>query len=508
VLFTFAFVRICYLFLFFIQPNTSFLPHKKTDRVEMTMTIWENFMKIKFLGATHQVTGSSYLLESAGMKILVDCGMFQERDYYSRNWETFPVPADQIQYVLLTHVHQDHSGLIPKLVKEGFVGEILLTPASKELFPIVILDSARIQQEDAAFKKKRHEKEGRKGPYPEIPLYTVQDAEKCFPLLKAVPYEEFFPLNNQIKVCFHDAGHILGSAMIEVVFQDDNGSRNIIFSGDIGQWDKPLLNNPTVFEKADYVVMESTYGDRNHDSVQDIDDRLSKVVNDAIRSGGNVIIPTFAIERAQELLYHFSLLAHAKKIPHIVIFLDSPMAVEVTKVYEQNKNYFDKEALELFKNGQSPFGFPGLKLIESIEGSKAINLIRGSTIIMAGSGMISGGRIKHHLVREITRPESTLLFVGYQAIGTLGRQILEGLSPVRILGQTYPVRIRIENFEGLSAHAGMSDLHRWINNFKVPPKHVFLTHGEEGSIKSLENYMHSKPGWQVTAPTYLEEYEL
>jgi metallo-beta-lactamase family protein len=465
-------------------------------------------MKIKFLGATHQVTGSSYLLEDTGIKILVDCGMFQERNYYNRNWDAFPVPADQIHYVLLTHVHQDHCGLIPKLVKEGFTGQILLTPASKELFPIVILDSARIQTEDAAFKKRRHQKEGRKGPYPEIPLYTVQDAEKCFPLLKAVPYEQFFPLNNQVKVCFHDAGHILGSAMIEVVFQDDKETKNLIFSGDIGQWDKPLLNNPSVFERADYVVMDSTYGDRDHNNPQDIDNKLSKVVNDTIKVNGNIVIPTFAIERAQELLYHFSLLARAKKIPYIVTFLDSPMAVEVTKVFEQNKNYFDKETTDLFKNDQSPFDFPGLTLVESIEGSKAINLIKGSTIIMAGSGMISGGRIKHHLVREITRKESTLLFVGYQAVGTLGREILDGVSPVRILGQNYPVQMRIENFEGLSAHAGMSDLHRWLNNFKSPPKHVFLTHGEEKPLKNLENYVRSKPGWEATAPNYLEEYEL
>jgi metallo-beta-lactamase family protein len=465
-------------------------------------------MKIKFLGATHQVTGSSYFLDAGGAKILVDCGLFQERDYSHRNWEAFPVSPDQIQYLLLTHVHQDHSGLIPKLVKEGFAGDILLTPASKELFPIIVLDSARIQEEDAAFKKRRHDKEGRKGRYPEIPLYTVQDAEKCFRLLKAIPYEEFLPLNDQVKVCFHDAGHILGSAMIEIVVQDENGSRNILFSGDIGQWDKPLLHNPSVFDRADYVVMESTYGDRDHDSSQDIDYKLSKVVNETIKIGGNVLIPTFAVERAQELLYHFSLLARARRIPYIVTFLDSPMAVEITKVFEQSKKYFDKETLELFRDDQSPFDFPGLKLVESVEGSKAINLIKGSTIIMAGSGMITGGRIKHHLVREITRPESTLLFVGYQAVGTLGRQILDGLSPVRILGQPYPVRMRIENFEGLSAHANMSDLHRWLSNFKSPPKHVFLTHGEEASILSLENYLNSKGGWSVSAPTYLEEYDI
>ena len=465
-------------------------------------------MKIRFLGATRQVTGSSYFLDAGGVKILVDCGLFQERDYSHRNWEAFPIPPDQIHCLLLTHVHLDHSGLIPKLVKEGFAGDILLTPASKELFPIVILDSARMQEEDAAFKKKRHEKEGRGGLYPEIPLYTVQDAEKCFPLLKDVPYEEFLPLNDRVKVCFHDAGHILGSAMIEIVVQDENGSQSIVFSGDIGQWDSPLVGNPSVFDRADYVVMESTYGDRNHDSPQDIDDRLCKVVNDTVRAGGNVLIPTFVVERAQELLYHFSRLARAERIPYVVIFLDSPMAVEITKVFEQCKEYFDKETLELFKNGQSPFDFPGLKLVESVEASKAINLIKGSAVIMAGSGMITGGRIKHHLVREITRPESTLLFVGYQAAGTLGRQILDGVSPVRVLGQSYPVRMKIEKIDGFSAHAGMDDLHRWLSNFKSPPKHVFLTHGEEESILSLENYLHSKGGWEVSAPTYMEEYSL
>ena len=465
-------------------------------------------MKIRFLGATRQVTGSSYFLDAGGVKILVDCGLFQERDYSHRNWEAFPVPPDQIHCLLLTHVHLDHSGLIPKLVKEGFAGDILLTPASKELFPIVILDSARMQEEDAAFKKKRHEKEGRGGLYPEIPLYTVQDAEKCFPLLKDVPYEEFLPLNDRVKVCFHDAGHILGSAMIEIVVQDENGSQSIVFSGDIGQWDSPLVGNPSGFDRADYVVMESTYGDRNHDSPQDIDDRLCKVVNDTVRAGGNVLIPTFVVERAQELLYHFSRLARAERIPYVVIFLDSPMAVEITKVFEQCKEYFDKETLELFKNGQSPFDFPGLKLVESVEASKAINLIKGSAVIMAGSGMITGGRIKHHLVREITRPESTLLFVGYQAAGTLGRQILDGVSPVRVLGQSYPVRVKIEKIDGFSAHAGMDDLHRWLSNFKSPPKHVFLTHGEEESILSLENYLHSKGGWEVSAPTYMEEYSL
>ena len=464
-------------------------------------------MKIRFQGATHQVTGSSYLVDAPGAQILIDCGLFQDRDYSYRNWQAFPVHPDQIDYLLLTHVHLDHSGLIPKLVKEGFSGDILLTPPSKDMLPIVILDSARVQEEDAAYKKRRHEKEDRKGLYPEIPLYSVQDAKECIPLLKAVPYGDYVPLNERVRVCFHDAGHILGSAMIEIAVQDEKGPRTVIFSGDIGQWNKPLLNDPSVFDRADYVVMESTYGDRNHDSPQDVEEKLCKVVNDTVKAGGNVVIPTFAIERAQELLYHFNRLARAKRIPYVMTFLDSPMAVEITKVFEHYRKYFDDETLELFKGGQSPFAFPGLKLVESVEGSKAISVIRGSTIIMAGSGMITGGRIKHHLVSNITHPESVLLFVGYQAAGTLGRQISEGNSPIRIFGQSYPVRMRIEKIDAFSAHAGMNDLMRWIDGYKSPPTRIFLTHGEDESISRLTDYIHSK-GWEVSAPEYMQQFEL
>ena len=465
-------------------------------------------MKIRFLGATHQVTGSSYLLEVGDLKILIDCGMYQESEFTHRNWDNFPVSPNQISHLLVTHVHQDHIGLIPKLVKDGFAGDILMTPASKDLFPIVILDSAHIQEEDAAFKNRHKDARDDDESHPETPLYTVQDAERCLPLIKTAPYGEYLQLSDSVKACFHDAGHILGSAMIEVVVQDEKGSRNIIFSGDIGQWDKPILPNPSVFDHADYVVMECTYGDRDHDAANDIDSKLSEVVNETVKMGGNILIPTFAIERAQELLYHFSLLARDGRIPYIVTFLDSPMAVEVTKVFEQSKKYFDEETQRLFKESQSPFDFPGLKLVESVEGSKAINLIKGSAVILSGSGMVTGGRIRHHLIREISRPESALLFVGYQAAGTLGRRILDGVSPVQIFGQSYPVRIRLESLDGLSAHAGMSNLHRWLNNFKSPPKRIFLTHGEEASISSIQSYLSSMGGWSVTAPVYLEEYEI
>lgn len=465
-------------------------------------------MKLKFLGAARQVTGSSYLVDAGESKILIDCGLYQERDYLNRNWQAFPVPPQQIQALLLTHVHLDHSGLIPKIVKEGFAGDILLTPASKELFPIVLLDSAKTQEEDAAFKKKRHQEENREVSRPETPLYTVQDVEKCLPLLKAIPYGEPVQLDERISFSFHDAGHILGSAMIEVTLKEEGDRKTIVFSGDIGKWNKPILRDPSVFDRADYVVMESTYGDRNHDTPQEAVDRLSKIVNDTFNAGGNLVIPTFAIERAQELVYHFSQLASDRKIPNVQVFLDSPMAVEITKVFERCVKYLDQETQAMFKEGRSPFEFPGLNLVETVEASKAINLIKGSIAVMAGSGMMTGGRIKHHLVRNITRSDSTLLFVGYQAVGTLGRQILDGLSPVRVLGQLYPVRMKVQKIDGFSAHADMNDLERWISSFKSPPKRVFLTHCEETSILSLENYLRSKAGWTVNSPAYLEEYTL
>ena len=465
-------------------------------------------MKIQFLGAAREVTGSSYLLIAGGTRILVDCGLFQERHYSYRNWERFPVPPDEIDYVLLTHVHLDHCGLLPKLVRDGFRGKVLLTPASGEMLPIVLLDSAKIQKEDAAFKKKRHLKEGRKGAHPEVPLYTVRDVEKCLRLLKEIPYKSYVPLNGRVKVCFHDAGHILGSAMVEIVVQNGSDTRNIIFSGDIGQFEKPLLNDPTMFKRADYVVMESTYGDRNHEDAQNVDDKLCRVVKDTVGAGGNVLIPAFAIERAQELLYHFGRLTRERRMPMVRVFFDSPMGVEITKVFERSRKYFDEEARALFAEGRSPFEFPGLKLIESVEDSKAIDQFREPAVIMSGSGMLTGGRIKHHLQKNIGRPECTLLFVGYQAAGTLGRLVLEGVSPVRIHGQSYPLKIKVEKIEGFSAHAGMSDLRRWLDGFASPPRRVFLIHGEEEGIFGLADYLRSKGGWEVSAPHYMEEYEI
>jgi metallo-beta-lactamase family protein len=465
-------------------------------------------VKIKFLGAAQQVTGSSYLLEAGGIRIIVDCGLYQEREYLSRNWDPFPVPPAHIDYIILTHVHLDHCGLVPKLVQEGFSGQILTTEASSEMLEIVLMDSAEIQEEDAAYKKKRHKKEKREGPYPVIPLYTIKDAQKTFPLVKNVPYNALYPLNDKVMMRLHDAGHILGAAMVEIIIDEKNGRTRIIFSGDIGQWNKPLVRDPSVFEQADYVVMESTYGDRNHEDYGGAESLLRDAILETIHAGGNILIPTFAIERAQEVMYCLSRLARKDQIPYLMMFLDSPMAVDITHVFERHKKYLDEEARSLFERGQSPFSFPGLRLVHSVAQSKSINSIRGSCVIMAGSGMCTGGRIKHHLVQNISREESTVLFVGYQANGTLGRLILDGTPEVRIHGQMYPVKAKIRQIQGFSAHADRDALLKWVGFFKSSPQRLFITHGEKKAAFSIAEAIKSKFNWPVSVPEYLQEWSL
>ncbi|MCR4396278.1 MAG: MBL fold metallo-hydrolase [Candidatus Saccharicenans sp.] len=465
-------------------------------------------VQLKFLGAASQVTGSCFLLTANSLNFLVDCGLYQERDFQARNWEPFPFPPARINYILLTHAHLDHCGLIPKLYREGFRGQILCTPPSAELLPIVLLDTAKLQEEDAQIKKKRHEKEGRRGPYPEIPLYTVADVEKVLPLVQPVDYHRQVKLAPGVEVVFNEAGHILGSAIVEVRFEDNQESRRLLFSGDLGQWNKPLVRDPETFTQADYLVLESTYGDREHDHPEQVAERLAENVNQVVSRGGNLVIPTFAIERAQELMFHLSRLVRQKKIPQLPVFLDSPMAVSVTNVFGHFLKYLDEESRGLFSSGENPFEFPGLKLVQSFEESRLIEKVRGSAIIMAGSGMCTGGRIKQHLVSNISRPESTILFVGYQARGTLGRQILEGQSPVRIYGQMYQVRATVDQIQGFSAHADRAQLWKWLRSFNQPPRKIFLVHGEREVIHNFAQEIIAETGWPVEVPDYLAAYPL
>lgn len=465
-------------------------------------------MKLQFLGATRQVTGSRYYLEIGGLRLLVDCGMYQERAYLARNWEPSPVPLDQIDYVLLTHAHVDHCGLIPKLVRDGFAGVILATSATRDLAELVLADAAHIQAEDVFFKQKRHAREQRKGPYPLLPLYTPADVEQAMGLFRTVQYDQPTPLDDRATVTFRDAGHILGSAMLELSIRGNGQARTVVFSGDIGEWDKPIIRDPSVFDHADYVVMESTYGAREHDGVGEVEEQLVEVINNTVDRGGNVIIPTFAIERAQELMYYLGRLVRADRIPHLMVFLDSPMAVDATEVFRRHRECMDEEAIKLLDSGQAPCRFPGLSLIRDTDESKAINRIRGSCIIMAGSGMCTAGRIKHHLVNNVSRPENTILFAGYQAVGTLGRLILDGEKKVRIHGSEHRVKARVAQIHGLSGHAGRKSLLRWVGHLQAPPRRLFITHGDEDASASLAGLIRSEHGWPVEVPSYRDAFEL
>ncbi len=459
-------------------------------------------MRLTFLGATGQVTGSRYLVEAAGRRIMIDCGLFQEREYLARNWEPPPVAIDQLDHVLLTHAHLDHCGLVPRLVAQGYRGPLLATRASVELAGIVLRDSGHLQEEDAAFKRHRHQREGRRGRFPEVPLYTARDAEVALERFQGVGYDQPVALGEHVTAWFHDAGHILGSAVLELHVREDGRERRLVFSGDIGQWNRPLVRDPAIVASADYVVVESTYGDRRHLEEGEPEDILCDIVNDTEARGGNLLIPTFAIERAQEVLYYLSRLVWQDRIPHLLVFLDSPMAVNATEVFLRHAECLDDETQQLLRSAQHPFAFPGLRLVRTVEESKAINRIRGSCVIMAGSGMCTGGRIKHHLEHQIGRPQTTVLFVGYQARGTLGRQIADGASEVRIHGQTHRVRARVVQIHGLSAHADQDELCRWVHGFARAPRRIFVTHGEPESSQALADLLTAQGSQRVQIPEY------
>lgn len=462
-------------------------------------------IKLSFLGAAQNVTGSQYLIETNNVKFLVDCGLYQERELLGRNWAPFLFSPERLDAVLLTHAHLDHCGLLPKLVREGFNRAIYCTGATSEITQIMLLDSGKIQEEDANFKRGRHERENRRGPYPEIPLYTKGDAEAVSPLLSPVKYGQSVQIGDGVEATFYDAGHVLGSSMIRLKIEQNGEARTILFSGDVGRRDKPILNDPTFFDEADYVVVESTYGDRALESPEDAADQLAEVINTTVKKGGNVVIPSFALERSQELLYYLNQFRLEGRIPNLMAFVDSPMAVTITGVFEHHAELFDEDMKELLRQRESPFDFPGLKLTRTVDESKSINYIKGSVIIIAGSGMCTGGRIKHHLVNNISREESTILFVGYQAAGTLGRQIVDGAKRIRILGQYYPVKARIVQLNGFSAHADRDGLIRWLSSLRKPPRRVFVTHGELDSSQSLASLIKSSRRWEAIVPSYQDQ---
>jgi metallo-beta-lactamase family protein len=465
-------------------------------------------IKLKFLGAAGNVTGSNHLVEANGMRIMIDCGFYQEREFKHRNYEPFPVDAASIDYVILTHAHLDHCGLLPKLYKEGFRGQIVATEATADIAEIVMYDSAKIQKEDLAFKQRRHEREGRKGPYPYEPLFTPEDVTACLQRTVTAVYGEREALGSGISVEFFDAGHILGSASVRLSVTQAGETRTILFSGDIGRWNSPIICDPAPPAEADYILLESTYGSRKHKPNEEIPDRLADVINSTRKRGGNLIVPSFAIERTQELLYHLHELLAADRIPHLNVFVDSPMAVRVTEVFRRHSELFDAETMELLAKGQHPCDFPGLVMSSSVAQSKAINHISGTAIIIAGSGMCTGGRIKHHIAANIEREASTLMFVGYQARGTLGRILLERADTIRIHGQTKQVRAQITKINGFSAHAGQDELLRWAKKQAKAPRKLFVVHGEPEASAALEKAIQQKLGWETMVPAYGDEVTL
>jgi metallo-beta-lactamase family protein len=473
-------------------------------------------MKITFLGATKTVTGSNFLVEAAGKKFLVDCGMYQgaAQDEWE-NSEPFAYDVNEIDFMLLTHAHIDHSGRIPKLYNEGFRNPIYATRATCDLCSIMLPDSGHIQEMEIEWKNR---KRTRKGLEPLPPLYTAEEAQKCLEIFKPIKYDEIIDIDENIHVRFNDAGHMLGSAIIEIWADEDGKTTKAVFSGDLGNNDIPLLSSPTMIDDADYLVMESTYGGRLHIRNDDKAKLFLKIVSETLDKGGRVIIPSFAVGRTQEILYELNELKDIitdeefrkeyETLMRASVYVDSPLAISATEIFEKNMDLFDEETQELIKSGDNPLEFPGLQFTKTADESKALNEKDESSIIISASGMCEVGRIKHHLKHNLWNPNSTILFVGYQAPGTLGRKIVEGAKTVKLFGEEIAVNARVEYIEGYSGHADQEWLLNFIYSFIKKPKTIFLVHGEPEGQKILKQKIQGTTQIPVIIPEYGEQYEL
>nr|WP_246057946.1 MBL fold metallo-hydrolase [Luteithermobacter gelatinilyticus] len=453
------------------------------------------------------MTGSCTLIETDTLRFLVDCGMFQGgREQDARNRAAFPFEADKIDFVLLTHAHIDHSGLLPKLWQDGFRGPIYTTQATANLLNIMLRDSAHIQESEME-RARRHAK-GRRRPPP--PLYRMADAEGVLAQIHPQAYDEPFRPHPDLHIRLRDAGHILGSAILEIWLSENGCERKLVFSGDLGQPGRPILRDPCRIKDADYLFMESTYGDRRHKDLAATLEEFVTVVNETLNDkGGNVIIPAFAVGRTQEILYYFHHLTRQGRFRNLNIFVDSPMATAVTGVTRHHMELFDKEARKLAAWHGKGCGVPLLKFVGSAEESRALNNIRSGAVIIAASGMCTAGRIKHHLLHNLDRPENAVLITGFQAKGTLGRRLVDGAEQVRIFGQQVPVRARIHTLGGFSAHADQAALMDWLGAFTRPPARSFVMHGEPEAVAALAGRMQTDLGWRVDLPepgeSFLEE---
>ncbi|HVN97321.1 MAG TPA: MBL fold metallo-hydrolase [Syntrophorhabdaceae bacterium] len=460
-------------------------------------------MKIRFLGAARRVTGSCYHLTSGDTQILVDCGIYQGKDADEINSRSFEFDPGKIRYLLLTHAHLDHSGLIPKLVKDGFKGRILTTSATAELAEVMLYDSAHIQEKDAEWLTKKLMRTGKDAVIE--PLYTTEDVAHCLGFFDKKNYETIENLNDTIRYRFIDAGHILGSGTLELWYKDSEKEKKIVFSGDIGKNGNPIIKDPEHVTEADYVLTESTYGNRFHKSLDESIEELQQAVKETFRKGGNVLIPAFAVGRTQDILYILNLLVKEGKLHDLDVYVDSPLADKATKIYMAHPEFFDAEALSLFKFKSTE----GMKLhfTTTVEESQKINKIKSGAIIIAGSGMCEGGRIRHHFKHNIWRPECSVVFTGYQAAGTLGRHIIDGARHAHILGEDMAIRAKIYTIGGFSAHADQAELIEWLSTFTNKPE-VFIVHGEESTALEFEKIVHEKLGLSTYVPHLGEELEI
>ena len=458
-------------------------------------------MQLQFLGAADTVTGSCYLLDTGRSKLLVDCGMFQgSKEIRERNYGKFLVSPTQVDFVLLTHAHIDHSGLLPKFYKQGFRGQVIAAPPTVDLCRVLLPDSAHIQEMEVE-RKNRKKKRAHRNLLK--PIYTVADAIECQAAFKTVAYNQDLQLTPEIRVRYLDAGHILGSAMIEIWVNQGGEEVKLVFSGDVGRKEHPLIKAPSTIKEADFLIVESTYGARKHKVGPDEKEQLHAVIWETYQKGGNLIIPAFAVARTQDLLYHLSLLNEEKRMPPMEIYIDSPLSTAATGIFLDHKNYFDSAAAEL---GEHVF-LRGVKYTKSSAESMSLNYVNNAIIISA-SGMCEAGRIRHHLKYNLWRPESTVLFVGYQAEGTLGRRLVEDEKIIQLFGDEIAVRADIRSIEGYSAHADQDELLDWLRGFQKPPREVFVTHGEPVAARTLAGLIQTELGFKATLPAWRQTFDL
>ena len=463
-------------------------------------------MKVKLMGAARTVTGSCYIIEAAGRRFAVDCGLHQgNEEIEKRNWNTDIYDSSRIEFILVTHAHMDHAGLIPRLVQKGFRGRIYMTPCTGDLLKIMLLDSAHIQETEALWKSKRRLRHGETDI---APLYVQKDAMDAFPLFSTVTYNEPFSPFPGLTVVFRDAGHIIGAAMIELSLTEDGKQIHVVFSGDIGRPSQLIVRDPTIIKEADFLFMESTYGNRNHKDEGDSLNELAEAISYSYKRGQKVIIPAFAVERTQEMIYSLHLLSKDGRLPDIPVFVDSPLAIRATEIFRNCKKYMDEDTKRILENGDDPLQLPGLSYTQTTDESIAINKNEGPAIVISASGMANAGRIKHHLRHNLWREGASIVFVGFQAQGTPGRKIVDGARKVRIFNEDVAVRAKIFTINGFSAHAGQKQLMDWFGHFETRDLKLFLTHGEYAAQQELARAIKERFGAEAAIPEYLEEITL